>query len=1656
MNAPESGSEPSLDANYSNNTLLSEAGDIEQVLLQAVTFHQAGQFDDAARIYRDILLKLPLQPNANHNLGVIALEAKDIDASLDLFKTALEAAPDKPQYWTSYIDALLQANQIDYAGQVLAHGVEGGLEGAEVESLKRRLADALLISQADNQSLPSAVSSLHAEAALYDVPPVNEKLDIATGKAIAKVQKNSKPNASEMNALASLFNQGLLVESEPLAIRMTQRYPRHGLGWKVLGAIRQQQGRVDEALSALKVAVALMPIDTEVHYNLGNCFYDLKQLPEAADSYRNAIKLKPTFTQAHYNLGSVLKEQGLIEQAEASYQKALKIDPKNVAMHLNLAQMNYEFRRFPEAIASYKAVIKLQANDAGAYMVLGVIYKELGQLIDAEAYYRKSLDIEPQYAEAYSNLGILLKESGRFDEAEQAYRTSIKIKPDCAPAYNNLGMLLRTMGDLPKAEQSYRQALLIDPANAVSHNNLGVALRDQGRFLESEVSCNTSIEIRPDYADPYNNLGLALDSQGRIDEAIAAFEQAIACKPNDPCILSNFSVTLITKGQLDKAEACLVKALEISPLFINLYINLCVTYLAQGRPQEAEVVCLKALEIQPDCISAKGNLLFAMNYSANHSVDECFAQARQYNAMVNKTVEHVFTTWVTNNSAKHLRVGIVSADMRQHAVSYFLENVVKHINANTIELIAYSADGREDVVTSRLKQHFSEWKSLVGLDDQAAAKLIHDDGVHVLIDLSGHSSGNRLPVFARKPAPVQVSWLGYFATTGLDAMDYFIADEIGVPKHSRDQFVEKIQYLPSTRLCFSVPDVNVPVSELPALRNGYITFGCFQNIAKVGDDVLSLWAKVIKITPNARLRLQSKALGDSVVAKSILERITSLGIDPGRVSMHGFDTREGYFVAHAEVDMILDTFPFNGGTTTCEALWMGVPTLTFAGNRLIARQGASLLSAAGLADWVVESSDDFVDKGVKFASDISKLAKLRAGLREQVSASPLFDGQLFARNMEKALWQMSGLTSPKLIDRQQMNQTESISNQELAQKSDVKIMTSDLNCQLIIVSATRSTEQDFWSQSALGVSLKTHMALDRRLKASIAFENTRGLSEVFNESIEQADASEILVFIHDDVWIDEESFADAVISGLKSFDVIGVAGNKRRVANQPSWAFIDRQFTWDDSVNLSGRVAHGKDAFGHVNDYGAVPAECELMDGVFFATKKSTLLNSNVKFDPQFDFHFYDLDFCRSARQAGLTLGTWLVNLTHQSGGAFGSFGWQQKYQAYLNKWDNQMTEAKKIPTTEAIAQIDQELQIATDEVIRMALVHQDEGRLEQAEQLYLEILSMQPNHIVANHNLGMIEAKLRGAQVALPRLKKALLAQPEIEQLWISYIKELMQASTIEVVLEALELGQEYGLSAEVAQNLAAEYVVEFELNKAHAVKIADEKVKKQPSVNVLASLGPLCHEYSFFGVNNEQLPGLYALNQKAKAPIITAYIAYAIAKSKQGALDKVSFTELFCADGYYAMVASRLGCEKSTGIDSNKDKHTRQAMAIADLLGIDSIEFIEQEITPGCDFERADIVANVGGLCHVSEPEKILRLSYEKAIKYLIIQTVVSLATDDENYFVAPAPGWPWGSRYSKQSLDKLVRSICPKVIDYHFNELEGSDQLSDRGSVYYLIEK
>jgi len=623
------------------------------------------------------------------------------------------------------------------------------------------------------------------------------------------------------------------------------------------------------------------------------------------------------------------------------------------------------------ALHALQQAVQLLPQDVEVHNNLGNALKDLGQLQDATASYRRAIALNSQYADAHNNLGLVLNALGQHEAAAASYRRALALKPDDVEMHVNLGIALNAGDQFGAAVTCYRRALALNPNCAEAYNSLGNSLQALGQLGEAMMSYRRALELKPNYALAHNNLGSAQKSCGQIIEALASYRRALALKPEYADAHYNLGNALQDLGQLDAA-------------------------LASYR---------SALVLKPDYSDARGNILFTLNFTAGHSPSSCLEEARQYGRMVARQVER-FSAWQCKAAPERLRVGLVSGDLRNHPVAFFLESVLEQIDASQIELIAYPTSRRVDEVSARLQHHFAAWKPIHQMPDADAARMIHANGVHILLDLSGHTAHDRLPLFAWKPAPVQASWLGYFATTGVAEIDYLLADLVGVPEDQREQFTEAVWYLPVTRLCFTAPKYDLPVASLPALASGHITFGCCQNLAKLGDAVLATWGKLFGALPSARLRLASKQLGDAAVAAQFMQRLQQHGIDAARVELRGSVTRAAYLAAHAEVDVMLDTFPYPGGTTTCEALWMGVPTLTLAGETLLARQGASLLTAAGLSDWVANSEDEYIAKAIQLTSDLHKLAALRAGLRQQVLASPLFDAPRFARNFEAALWGM--------------------------------------------------------------------------------------------------------------------------------------------------------------------------------------------------------------------------------------------------------------------------------------------------------------------------------------------------------------------------------------------------------------------------------------------------------------------------------------------------------------------------------------------------------------------------------------------------------------------------------------------------------------------------
>ena len=466
------------------------------------------------------------------------------------------------------------------------------------------------------------------------------------------------------------------------------------------------------------------------------------------------------------------------------------------------------------------------------------------------------------------------------------------------------------------------QALAHSPNSSGIQHNLANALRELGRFNEAVEAYRKSIALNSQCVDTHVNLAQVLILQGEYTQAETCIMQALALDPNMPEAYNSLGVVKQYQGELLAAQAALVQAIELNPENADAFSNLASVLQDQGQITVAENCFKKASSLDPNQLKFLGNLLFCTNY-INKDGDNYIKLAKEWGSLAAQHAPIHFNTWQHDEQTTRLRVGFVSGDLREHPVAFFLESLLSNLDQSCIELLAYSADYREDTMTARLKPYFAEWKSIRGLTDLEAAELIHQDGVHILIDLSGHTGSSRLPVFACKPAPIQASWLGYYASTGLPQMDYFIADEISVPQSQQHLFTEQIKYLPHSRMCFTPPATEAAVSSLPALTHGYITFGCFQNMAKVNDEVLALWLQIMQTIPNARLRWQCKSLVDSDFVESVKARLTECGFDLQRVTLLPSVEREAYLAAHAEIDIILDTFPFTGGTTTCEALWMG-------------------------------------------------------------------------------------------------------------------------------------------------------------------------------------------------------------------------------------------------------------------------------------------------------------------------------------------------------------------------------------------------------------------------------------------------------------------------------------------------------------------------------------------------------------------------------------------------------------------------------------------------------------------------------------------------------------------------------------------------------------
>jgi predicted O-linked N-acetylglucosamine transferase (SPINDLY family) len=682
----------------------------------------------------------------------------------------------------------------------------------------------------------------------------------------------------------------------------------------------------------------------------------------------------------------------------------------SIKQAIKLAAQYQTAGNLTKAEAIFQQVLEAEPNQPIAFLLLGLIAHQRGKNDTAVELLAKAISIEPELAEAHYNLGIALQALGKPLAAVGSYNNALTIRPDYTEVYFQLGITLRGLEKTDQAIVSYNKALAIKPDYAEACSNLGLLHQELGQLDDAVESYNKAIAIKPELAEAHANLGNALKALGQLDEAVVSYNNALAIKPDFVETLNNLGSVLRSLGQLDEAVTSYKKAIDIKPEMVVSYSNLAVVFLALGQFDDAMSSCKKAIAMKPDYYAGHSVLLSISTYGF-YNASETYLSACRFGEIATYNALPISNHSNSPDPERQLRIGLVSGDFCHHPVGYLLLGIFSKINKQNIKLIVYSTSLLEDDFTAKIKPYVSEWRKVASTPDKQLTENIVADRIDILVDLSGHSSGNRLPLFAWKPAPIQVTWIGSNISTGIKEIDYILCDPWVIPEDKESYFVEQPWRLPNTWLCFAPPEFDIKEGSLPALENGFITFGCFNNLIKMNDTVVKCWSEVLKMVPNSKLFLKTIQLDTKGIHESILVNFEKNGILRDRLLLEGGSSRGELLASYQNVDIALDPFPYPGGITSMEALWMGVPVLSVNGGEFNLsgfgnHVAESTLHNVELSNWIARSPEDVAIKAKTFSSDLIALAELRKTLRQRLLDSPLCDSQAFADNLTNAFREM--------------------------------------------------------------------------------------------------------------------------------------------------------------------------------------------------------------------------------------------------------------------------------------------------------------------------------------------------------------------------------------------------------------------------------------------------------------------------------------------------------------------------------------------------------------------------------------------------------------------------------------------------------------------------
>jgi predicted O-linked N-acetylglucosamine transferase (SPINDLY family) len=734
------------------------------------------------------------------------------------------------------------------------------------------------------------------------------------------------------------------------------------------------------------------------------CMHRNGELDAAAAEYEAVLAVRPNESDALHLLGMVRQAKGDPAAGEVLVRKAIEVDRNAPTYHSTLGAILGDLGKHDEAIASCQRAVGLARGRPELIHNLGRAFERAGRTDEAIETYKKGIAAQPRLVLSHVALGHLYRKTGKLAESLGEYMIAIALDEKCADAHCGIAAICKDKGELDAAIDQYGRAIAADPRHLDARIGIARTLLVVARIDEARTNAQKAVAIDKGSARAHNALGEVFRAEGKPEEAMHAFKRAEELAPEDPQHVAGQALVLAETGHLPLAirtvEALIAKKPEVGELH-ELLAELTFTL---GDLPKARASIDRAITLSPDRLVWRSFQLGLAHADPDTKQDALFAMATDWGSRVSHRVGRLATSKPDRTPSRVLNIGFLSADLRAHPVGYCLEAFLPFLNRKQVRVHCYANQKIDDEQTRLLQRSVTTWRNVRDLSDEAIANQIRDDQIDILIDLSGHTNGNRLEVLARKPAPIQVTWLGYFATTGLKAVDWVLADAVVLPPEGQQWFVERPWLLDGCYVCVPRLRLPVPVGPLPMASRDKATFGCFNNLMKISEPTVRTWARVLDAVPGSRLVLKTHFLTDDVGRRETAERFARYGVREDRLTLLGYSARLDLLRVYNEVDVALDPFPYSGGTTTLEALWMGVPVVCKRGDSFISRVSETLLTAVGVVDdMLAKDEDDYVEKARALASDPVALSALRASLRDQILLSPLADGRAFARRFDAAL-----------------------------------------------------------------------------------------------------------------------------------------------------------------------------------------------------------------------------------------------------------------------------------------------------------------------------------------------------------------------------------------------------------------------------------------------------------------------------------------------------------------------------------------------------------------------------------------------------------------------------------------------------------------------------